>query len=160
MRIHERNLRMKTGALVSKDFWGGVMLLALGAGAMLVARGYPLGTTLRMGPGYFPTVLGALLALAGLYLVVKGLRGGGEAIEGNWSLRALIVLPLAFVLFGVLMDRAGFIPALVVLVFVSALASREFKLLEVALLTAVLVAFSIAVFIWGIGLPYRLVAGF
>jgi hypothetical protein len=60
----------------------------------------------------------------------------------------------------VLMDRAGFIPALVVLVFGSAAASTEFKLSEVALLTLVLTIFSVAVFIWGLGLPYPLLAGF
>ena len=74
-----------------------------------------------MGPGYFPTVLGGILILFGLYLVVAGLRSN-EKIKGSWSLRAMIVLPLAFVLFGVLMTHAGFVPALLVLIFGSALA--------------------------------------
>ena len=147
------------GVITNKDFWGGVMLIAIGAAAMFIARDYPFGTALRMGPGYFPIVLGGILTLFGLYLVVQGLRSS-EMIEGTWSLRALIVLPLSLALFGVLMDRAGFIPALVVLVFGSAAASTEFKLSEVALLTLVLTVFSVAVFIWGLGLPYPLLAGF
>jgi hypothetical protein len=112
-----------------------------------------------MGPGYFPSVLGGLLILAGLYLVVMGLRRK-ENLEGkNWSLRALIVLPLALVLFGVLMERAGFIPALLVLIFGSAAASTEFRLVEVLLLSIGLTAFSVVLFIYGLGLPYPLLAG-
>ena len=57
---------------------------------MLIARNYPFGTALRMGPGYFPTVLGGILILFGLYLLVAGLRSS-EQIAGSWSLRALIV---------------------------------------------------------------------
>jgi uncharacterized membrane protein len=147
------------GFLTSKDFWGGLMLMAIGIAAMLIARDYPFGTALRMGPGYFPTVLGGVLTLFGLYLVARALRHS-EAIEGGWSLRALIVLPLALVLFGILMDQAGFIPALVVLIFGSAAASAEFRLGEVAGLTVLLIVFCVAVFIWGIGLPYPLLAGF
>jgi len=145
--------------LNSKDFWGGAMLIAIGAAAMVIARDYPFGTALRMGPGYFPTVLGAVLALFGLYLVGKGVLTS-DPIEGNWSLRALVIVPLSLVLFGLLMDRAGFIPALVVLIFGSAAAGAEFKLVEVALLTVVLTAFAVVVFIWGLGLPYPLLAGF
>lgn len=135
------------------------MLIALGAAAVLVARGYAFGTVLRMGPGYFPTMLGMILVLFGLYVFVQGLRHR-EQIEGGWSLRALVVLPVAFALFGFLMDRAGFVPALAVLIVASAAASPTFRLVEVALMTAVLTAACVAVFIWGLGLPYRLVAGF
>ncbi len=135
------------------------MLIAIGVAAVVIARDYPFGTTLRMGPGYFPTMLGAILVLFGLYLVVLGLRST-EALEGNWSVRALVIVPLSLVLFGVLMDHAGFIPALVVLIFGSASAGPEFKPTEVALLTVVLTVFCIAVFIWGLGLPYPLLAGF
>src|SRR5260221_6375658 len=86
----------------SKDFWSGVMLIAIGAAAVFMARDYPFGTALRMGAGFFPIVLGVILMLYGLFFAARGLRSTVK-IEGNWSPRALIVLPLAFVLFGVLM---------------------------------------------------------
>ena len=143
----------------TKDFWGGVMLVAIGAASIVIASDYPLGTARRMGPGYFPIMLGVTLILFGLFLVVQGIRKR-EAIEGSWSLRALVVLPLSLALFGVLMDRAGFIPALAVLIFGSAAAGTEFKIGEVALLTLVLTIFAVVVFIWGLGLPYPLLAGF
>jgi len=142
----------------NRDFWAGVMLIATGAVSVIIARDYNFGTALRMGPGYFPSVLGGALVLFGLYLVVVGLKRN-EKIEGNWSLRALIVLPLSLVLFGVLMDRAGFIPALIVLIFGSAAAGTEFKLFEVLLLAIGLTAFCVALFIWGLGLPYPLLVG-
>ena len=150
---------MKADIFNSKDFWAGAMLIATGVAAVAIAGGYPIGTAVRMGPGYFPIVLGVILTLFGLGLLMRGLRGG-EPISGGWSARALIVLPLAFVLFGFLMDRAGFIPALVVLIFGSALASDQFDFKEVVLLTIALTALSAGIFIWGLGLPYPLIAGF
>ena len=143
----------------NKDFWAGIMLIATGAVSILIARDYPFGSTMRMGPGYFPSMLGAVLVLFGVYILVLGLRRN-EKIQGRWSLRAVIVLPLSLVLFGVLMKHAGFIPALAVLIFGSAATGREFKLVEVLLLTAVLTGLSVAVFIWGLGLPYPLIKGF
>ena len=148
---------MQRSLLNNKDLWSGLMLVALGAVAVVIARDYPFGTALRMGPGYFPTVLGAVLVLFGLWFVAKGLRGS-EAIEPGWSLRALIVIPLSLVLFGLLMSYTGFVPALAVLVFGSSLASSEFRLIEVVLLTIGLTVGCIVVFIWGLGLPYPLFA--
>ena len=143
----------------NRDFWSGLMFFLTGAAAVLVARDYPFGRLLRMGSGFFPTVLGAILMLFGIYILLKGLRWN-EKIRGTWSIRALIVLPLITALFGVLMDRAGFIPALAVLAFGSAAAGNEFKWGEALLLTAFMTVLSVAVFILGLGLPYPLIKGF
>lgn len=143
----------------NRDVWAGLLFLATGAAALSIAREYPFGSTLRMGPGYFPWVLGGILIVFGACTLVTGLRRG-EPIEGGWSPRALIVLPLSMVLFGVLMEHAGFVSALVALILGSAAAGREFRLAEVLLLTAVLTGLSVAVFIWGLGLPYPLIKGF
>jgi len=142
----------------NRDFWAGVMMIVTGAVAVIIARDYAFGTALRMGPGYFPSVLGGVLVLFGLYLLAQGLRSN-EKIEGGWSLRALIVLPLSLVLFGLLMDHAGFVPALMVLIVGSAAAGSEFRLGEALLLATGLTAFAVVLFIWGLGLPYPLLAG-
>jgi hypothetical protein len=142
----------------NKDFWAGVMMIATGLTAIVIARNYDFGTALRMGPGYFPSVLGGILILFGLYLVASGLRSN-EKIVGGWSLRALIVLPLALILFGVLMDYAGFVPALMVLIVGSALAGNEFRLFEVLALAIGLTAFAVALFVWGLNMPYPLFIG-
>jgi len=145
--------------LPNRDFWGGVMLMVIGVAAVYIAKDYRLGSMARMGPGFFPIVLGVILFLFGLNLMVKGLIKG-EKIQGNWSLRALILLSLSLVLFGVLMEHVGLIPALVVLIFGSASAGKEFRLVEVCLLTVVLTGLSVVLFVWGLGLPYPLIKGF
>jgi hypothetical protein len=142
----------------NRDFWAGVMLIATGAVSVIIAKDYNFGTALRMGPGYFPSVLGGALVLFGLYLVVIGLKRN-EKIEGNWSLRALIVLPVSLLLFGYLIDRAGFVPAMLVLIFGSAMASTEFKFVEVLLFSIFLTALCAAVFVYALGLPYPLIVG-
>jgi uncharacterized membrane protein len=143
----------------NKDFWAGAMFIAIGAGAMFSARNYPFGTSLRIGPGYYPIILSGILIAFGLYVMLRGLRKN-EKIQGNWSIRALIVLPFSMVLFGILMKLAGFIPALIALCFVSAASGREFKFTEVLLLTIFLGALSVTLFVWGLGLPYPLIRKF
>ena len=145
--------------LRNKDFWSGVMLIVIGVTAIVIARGYPLGSSLRMGPGYFPVMLSGLLVLGGLYLAFKGLRSS-DMIEPGWSPRALIVLPLSLAVFGFLMERAGFVPAIVVLILGSAAAGREFRLVEMLLFAAGLTVLAIVVFVWALGLPYPLLADF
>ena len=152
-------MSMKTALRSNKDFWAGVMLIATGVASIFIARDYQFGSTMRMGPGYFPSILGAILALFGLYVTATGLRTG-EKIAVQCSLRALIVLPVSLVAFGILMTYAGFIPALAVLIFGSASSGREFKFVELLLLTLILTGLSVAIFIWGLGLPYPLIKGF
>lgn len=139
----------------NKDFWAGAMLLGGGALAVGIARSYSFGTTLRMGPGYFPSILGGILICFGLVIMIKGLRRP-EQISGAWSLRALVILPATLIGFGLLIGRAGFIPALVVLIFGSAAAGKEFRWGEVLLLAVVLTFLSVTVFVYGLGLPYKL----
>jgi uncharacterized membrane protein len=149
---------MKLALSNNKEVWAGLMLIAIGAAAVLVARNYPFGTALRMGPGFFPVILGGVLIVFGLTILAVGLRGG-ESIAGSWPLRALIILPLSLVLFGVLMEYAGFVPAMLVLIFGSATASTEFRFVEVLLFSIGLTALSVAVFVWALGLPYPLIVG-
>jgi len=150
---------MKLELRNNKDFWAGMMFFGTGVGAMIVARHYPFGTTLNMGPGYFPMVLGGILIVFGAFITFRGLRRN-EKMQGPWSLRALIMLPLFIVAFGILMRPAGFIPALAALVFLSAASGREFKFKEVLFLTFFFSVLSVAMFIWGLGLPYPLIRKF
>src|SRR5574341_554885 len=139
---------MKIELRQNKDFWAGIMLISLGAASIVIARAYPFGSTMRMGAGYFPSILGGILVLFGIYVTVLGLRVA-EKITVHCSLRALILLSLSLVAFGVLMTYGGFIPAMAALSFGSASAGREFKFVEVLLLTVILTALSVGVFICG-----------
>ena len=149
------NLEWRT----NKDLWAGLMYIVTGAAGMWIARDYPFGSALRMGPGYFPSVLGGIMVAMGIYVLALGLRKNHEKIQGNLSLRALIVLPISMIVFGILMEEAGFIPAMAALIPISAAASREFKWLEVLGLTVGLTILCAAGFIFALGLPYPLIKG-
>ena len=146
---------MKVSLSDNKDFLAGLLMIAIGGVAFYMALDYPFGSALRMGPGYFPRVLAGLFIAFGIYVGLRGLRTG-EKVEGVWGWRALVFITVSFWVFGWLMDRVGMIPSLVVLFFVSARAGHEFKIKEVTILATVMILFAWAVFIYGLGLPYRL----
>jgi hypothetical protein len=139
----------------TEDFWSGLMFIAFGVVAIVVSRDYPMGSAMRMGPGYFPTYLGAIMATLGAIISARAFWLQGEGI-GAWAFRPLIVLSIAFLLFGYAMDEIGFIPSLAILIVGSALAGREFKLTEVVIMTVVLVAGCWALFVKVLELPFRL----
>jgi len=143
----------------NRDLIAGLLFIVLGGLAVILARDYPLGTTMRMGPGYFPTVLGGVLALFGATILLCGIRAG-DKVKGEWGWRPLAWITLSIVLFGYLLDRAGMVPATVVTLFVAAAAGREFRFKEVLVLAIVMTAFSVAVFSWGLKLPYPLLGGY
>jgi hypothetical protein len=143
----------------NRDFLAGLLFVVLGGLAVALARDYPIGSTMRMGPGYFPTALGGILLLFGVYVLLRGVRSGDE-VKGEWGYRPLALITLSIVLFGFLLDRVGMVPAIVATLFVGAAAGREFRLKEVLLLAVVMTAFSVAVFSYGLKLPYPLLGGY
>jgi hypothetical protein len=146
---------MRTQLRENKDFLAGTLLIVVGAVGFYMALDYPFGSALRMGPGYFPRVLSGILIAFGLYVALRGLRTG-EKVEGVWGWRPLAIITVAFWVFGWAIDHIGFVPSLVLLIVLSALAGHEFKLLEVVILTIVLILFACGVFIYALGLPYPL----
>ena len=142
----------------NKDFLAGLLFLAIGAGAMVVARGYPFGTAMRMGSGYFPTVLGGMLALFGLFLVLRAIKSKETAVLA-WGLWPLACISASMVVFGFLLPRFGLVPALVAMFFVAAAGGREFRFGEVLALTAVMTAFAVGVFLYVLKLPFKLFPG-
>jgi hypothetical protein len=149
---------MKTPLHQNIDVLAGSMFIGVGAIGMWIAREYPFGSSLRMGPGYFPTVLGGILIAFGIYTFLMALKRQ-EKLKRTWSVRALIILPLAALVFGVLMEYAGMVPALIGLTLISAAASPEFKFFEQFLLALGLTLMSVLLFVYGLGLPYPLIAG-
>ena len=146
----------------SKDFLAGLLFLAIGAAAILVARNYPFGTTMRMGSGYFPTVLGAILVLFGVFLMARGVRvekRSGERAPLTWGWRPLACIVASMLLFGFLLPRLGLVPALVAQFFTAAFGGREFRFKEVLALTALMTAFAVGVFLYLLKLPFQLFPG-
>lgn len=138
-----------------KDFWAGLIYIGIGLAALYVAQDYDMGTAVRMGPGYFPKVLGSLLALIGFVSLIRGMLRPGEAI-GRLAWREALLVLGATALFGLLVRGAGLAISLFALVLVSAYASRQFRLRPTLLLALGLAVFSVLVFIKGLGIPLPL----
>jgi len=149
---------MKTSLLGNKDLLAGLVFVLIGVLAVAVARDYPFGTAMRMGSGYFPTVLGGILILLGAWVIARGLRSG-EKVKGEWGWKPLAFIALAFVLFGLLMPRLGLVPALAAAILASALGGREFRTKEALALAAVMSAFTAVVLLVVLKMPYPLIAG-
>jgi putative tricarboxylic transport membrane protein len=137
-----------------KDFWAGVMFIAFGLFfAVWAVVYYQMGTAVRMGPAYFPAVLGGLLAVLGLFTLL-----GSFAVEGppvpQFSFRPLILISLGCVAYGYLMKPLGLVGATAALVFITAYGGHEFKWKEVTILYVILMVFSWAVFVKGLTLPF------
>jgi hypothetical protein len=141
-----------------KDFWAGLMFLAFGLGFAWAAQGYQMGTAVRMGPAYFPTMLGGLLAVLGLVVFVRSLVVSGEGLS-RFYFRPLVLVLGGVVVFALLLRPLGLIVATLGLIVVSALGGYDFRLREVLILYATLAVFALLVFVKGLGLPFTLCPG-
>jgi len=139
-----------------KDFWTGVLYVGFGVAALWIGHGYKMGSASRMGPGYFPTVLAGLLIFFGALALIRSLRKAAPPIGAiAWKPAAIVLLSMAA--FGFLLERAGLVLSLVVLILGSASASADFRFeWRASLLAVVLIAFCVLVFIVGLGLPMSL----
>mgnify|MGYP003331164574 FL=1 len=144
-----------------RDFGAGIMYIVIGLFFTIVATQYPMGTAAKMGPGYFPFFLGILMTLLGLIVAIKAL-GAKAAIESipkfNW--RVIAQITGSVVLYGLLLPRLGFLIAVVVLVLVSASASKEFTWKGSLINAAFLVTFTYSVFVMGLKLQFPLLPVF
>ncbi len=137
-----------------RDLFSGVIFLSFGLCAVLVGRDYPMGTALRMGAGYFPFVLGALLLMLGAVICIKGLVVTGEKLE-TIGLRSLLLVLLAIGAFAASVDSLGLVAATVLMTVIGA-ASPESRWREVLVLAIALLGLSVGVFFHGLGLPFKL----
>ncbi len=144
-----------------RDFWSGVMFVAVGALFAGVAYNYKLGTAARMGPGFFPFFLGLILLGIGVAVIIGSLKGrarGPDVDKFHWG-------PLFWVLgsicvFGFMLKLTGVLFAGVALVLGSSLGSGEFKFKEILWLSIGLSIFCAAVFVGGLKLPIPMFPGF
>lgn len=142
-----------------REVAGGLVLLAFATAYGIAAAGLPLRSALGIGPGFFPLVLSVLLGAIAFGLTAHGcLTGpGGEAATAPLPLRGLVLITAAPILFAFTVSAIGLLPALVLTVFTSALASRHISPLAAAVLALAVTLFCTLVFVWGLGLPLPLV---
>lgn len=139
-----------------RNFWAGLMFLAFGLFfAIWAMTNYQVGTAVRMGPAYFPALLGGLLALLGLVVLGMSVTVQGPHVD-KFHFRPLLFVLGANLAYGYAMKPLGLVLATAVLVFISAFGGHEFKWKEVFLLYVFLVLFSVLVFVKGLTLPFPL----
>jgi putative tricarboxylic transport membrane protein len=138
-----------------KNFWAGLMFIGFGLFFMIGAGNYEMGSAARMGPAYFPTILGGLLAVIGGSVFFQSFVVTGGSVAAI-PLRLLFFITAALLLFGYLLKPIGLVPALALLVVFSAFAGHEFKLREALLLALGLILLSVLVFVEGLGQPFPL----
>ena len=137
-----------------QDFWAGLMFIAFGVFFVVVALVYyQMGSAVRMGPAYFPVMLGGLLAVLGAIVLVASLAIEGEPVA-KFHFRPLLFIAASSLAFAYLLKPLGLVFASIALVFISAFGGHEFKWKEVAMLAVVLVIFSVLVFVKGLVLPF------
>lgn len=138
----------------SRDLIAGGIFTALGIGLATVAMGYRIGTGARMGPGFFPLMLGALLALIGLGIAINAWRNPSIDEEpAPHSLRGMLIVVGVVCMFAVMLDRAGMLLTVFAVSALSSYLTPESSLSKALATGAVLAALSYALFIWGLGVP-------
>ncbi|WP_156369213.1 tripartite tricarboxylate transporter TctB family protein [Aureimonas sp. Leaf324] len=140
-----------------KDFWTGAIYSLAGLAGYVVSRDYPFGSSARMGPGYFPFVISALLVLVGAIAIVRSFRIEGDPV-GRLALKPMALITASVLSFAFLVNTAGLLVAMAVSILVGASASERFRFEWKALIgMAVMVAFCALVFVRGLGVPMPLV---
>jgi Tripartite tricarboxylate transporter TctB family len=162
----QREFKKSRGAVLmqirnKKDLWSGVLFVVTGVLFMILSRQYQMGTAAKMGPGYFPTMLGGLMALLGLITCWTSISKSAAKVELNkvgWRELALVLV--AVVVFALLLPKMGIIVAIVGLIGVSAIASHEYNIKDTLITTVVLLILSYVVFVWGLELQFPVLPTF
>lgn len=158
-----------------RDFWAGLMFIAVGLFFVATAAGtpefvdkifdtklipgYQFGSAVRMGPAYFPIVLGGLLVFLGILVLLDSLVEEGPPVA-KFHFRPLLFILASSLAFAYLLKPLGLVLASIALIFIGAYGGHEFKWKEVAIIAAVLVVLSVVVFVKGLTLPFPICPAF
>lgn len=136
-----------------KDFYAGLMFFLFGLAAMIIAFQYPLGTAARMGPGYFPRVLGGIIMVLGFILMARSFRLQGTSIS-PFAWKAIGLVLGGVCVFGAIVMTVGMVLATTALIFITGLASKEFNVRESLISSVILSAVAVLMFIVGLKLQF------
>lgn len=137
-----------------RDFWSGLMFVAIGLGFAWGATNYSFGSSARPGPGYFPFGLGLLMAILGAAVLFKALvveTDDGEPV-GAWAFKPLVIVMASVGLFGFTLPLLGMAIALPLMIVMVSLAGDEFHWKDAVISVLVLTIGSWAIFIKGLSL--------
>ena len=138
----------------ARDVCAGLLFLGFGGVALSLVGDYSIGSVMRMGTGYFPLLIGALLCALGAFILLRGLAFSAEQVglAGLFSLRPGLSVIGAVVAFAVLLPSLGLALAALAMTVLSGLARRKANLTELTVLGSALGGFSALVFAWALGL--------
>ena len=114
-----------------------------------------VGDAYRMGPGYLPLILAAILIILGIIISIQGFRVSGEAVHAIAWRGMLLILP-APIFFGLTVRDLGFVPAIFCTALIASFASVKMRPINALIVSAAVTIFSTFVFVKGLGLPFRL----
>ena len=140
---------------LSKDLCAGIVFLMVGLAAIWWGRDLRFGSAANMGPGFMPVVLGWMLTAMGAATVARSFWLQSEAF-GSLRLRPILLILASVICFALLVERMGFVVAMVVSVLLATLAAEKPTPFYVLSMCIVLPLAAVVVFIWGLGLPFDL----
>lgn len=138
-----------------RDLWAGLMFAIIGIIFMILSKQYSIGTSAKMGPGYFPMVLGGLMTLFGVIITLGAYSGKAEMLKLSpvgW--REFILLLASVIVFAIALPRLGMVISVALLILISAIASHEFKLKDTLISIVVLVLLAYGMFVKGLELQF------
>lgn len=142
----------------NKDLAGGALMMLLGLGAIFQGATYPIGTLSRMGPGFFPVALGAILTATGTAIAVSARfalpERDAQSLPPEW--RGWLCICGSIVAFVVVGRFGGLVPATFAIVFISALGDRQNTIGNALVLALSIIAVSVIVFWWALKLQLPL----
>lgn len=136
----------------TKDFWAGLIYIFFGASAIIIARDYAMGTAVKMGPAYLPSLLGGILIAVGAVSVARSFIVSGSPV-GALAVKSLSLIVASVLLFGLVVKGLGMAIGLPLLVLISAYGSVHFRWAPTLALALGLTALCIFVFLKGLGVP-------
>lgn len=140
-----------------RDFNAGLMFIIISGIFGFIAQSYSMGTATRMGPGYFPTLLAAIMFVLGsITLIMSLLPADAQDPPGKTDWRGMGLTIASVASFAILLDNLGFLIATASLVFISSLASPEFRVKATVILAAGLITMGIVVFGYGLELQFNI----
>ena len=143
-----------------KDFWSGILFALLGVFFIVFAQEHELGQASRMGPAYFPTVLGILLIAIGLIVALLGYfrkapvtengEDTGEIMPIRWNVLFLILGSI--LVFGLALNTFGLMLSLAAMILIAGLASPDFRFKETLAIILVMDLLAWLIFVYGVGM--------
>lgn len=137
-----------------QDFYAGLLYIGVGLLGLWVGSDYPRGTPVRLGTGVFPAILSWGLVVVGLIVLVQGLLKHGPPI-GQIAWRPVILIPLAAGMFAVLIETAGLVVAMVVMMILARFAGDGHSNKEFTIFSVIMVLMALGIFIWGLEMPIK-----